>query len=104
MEQQIFKRCIDVVCALILLVLASPFMLITAIVIKLYDGGPVLYKQIRCTRDAKEFKILKFRSMRVDAEKDGVASLPPKMIPASHRWGNSSVRSGLTSSRSLSIS
>ena len=77
-EQQIFKRCIDVVCALILLVLASPFMLITAIVIKLYDGGPVLYKQIRCTRDAKEFKILKFRSMRVDAEKDGVARLAAK--------------------------
>ena len=47
-------------------------------VIKLYDGGPVLYKQIRCTRDAKEFKILKFRSMRVDAEKDGVARLAAK--------------------------
>ena len=43
-----------------------------------YDGGPVLYKQIRCTRDAKEFKILKFRSMRVDAEKDGVARLAAK--------------------------
>ena len=38
----------------------------------------VLYKQIRCTRDAKEFKILKFRSMRVDAEKDGVARLAAK--------------------------
>lgn len=77
-DQRIAKRAIDVICALILLVIASPFMLITAIVIKLYDGGPVLYKQVRCTRDAQEFKILKFRSMRVDAEKDGVARLATK--------------------------
>lgn len=75
MEQRIIKRLIDLVCAGILLVLAFPFMLITAIAIKAYDGGPVLYKQVRCTRGAKEFNILKFRSMRVDAEKDGVARL-----------------------------
>ncbi|MCM1048852.1 MAG: sugar transferase [Clostridiales bacterium] len=74
-EQRIIKRLIDLVCAIILLVIASPFMLITAIAIKLYDKGPVLYKQVRCTIDAKEFNILKFRSMRVDAEKDGVARL-----------------------------
>lgn len=77
-EQRIVKRIIDVFCALILLILASPFMLITAVAIKLYDGGPVLYKQVRCTRDAKEFYILKFRSMRQDAEKDGVARLAAK--------------------------
>lgn len=74
-EQRIVKRLIDVVCALILIVLASPFMLITALTVKLYDHGPVLYKQVRCTTGGKEFKILKFRSMRVDAEKDGVARL-----------------------------
>lgn len=78
MEQRVVKRLIDLICSVILLVVASPFMLITAIVIKLYDGGPVLYKQVRCTRDAKEFYILKFRSMRVDAEKDGVARLAAK--------------------------
>ncbi|MBQ7840770.1 MAG: sugar transferase [Lachnospiraceae bacterium] len=77
-EQRIVKRLIDVICALILLVIASPFMLVTAIAIKLYDGGPVLYKQVRCTRDAREFEIMKFRSMRVDAEKDGVARLAAK--------------------------
>lgn len=77
-EQRIAKRLIDLFCAIILLIIASPFMLITAIVIKLYDGGPVFYKQIRCTRDAQEFYILKFRSMRVDAEKDGVARLASK--------------------------
>ena len=42
------------------------------------NGGPVLYKQVRCTRDMKEFRILKFRSMRTDAEKDGVARLAAK--------------------------
>ena len=78
LEQRFVKRTIDIVCSLILLILASPIMLIAAIVIKAYDGGPVLYKQVRCTRDQKEFYIMKFRSMRVDAEKDGVARLAQK--------------------------
>lgn len=77
-EQRFIKRCIDLVCASILLVLASPFMILTALLVKLYDGGPVLYKQIRCTTGGREFQILKFRSMRVDAEKDGVARLAAK--------------------------
>ena len=78
MDQRFFKRIIDLVCAIILAVVASPIMLVTAIAVKLYDGGPVLYKQVRVTRGNKEFKIMKFRSMRVDAEKDGVARLASK--------------------------
>lgn len=78
MEQRFVKRTIDIVCSLMLLVIASPIMLVTAIAIKLYDGGPVLYKQIRCTKDQREFEIMKFRSMRTDAEKDGVARLAQK--------------------------
>lgn len=77
-EQRFAKRIIDLFCALILFVIASPFMLLTALAVKLYDRGPVLYKQVRCTIDGKEFNILKFRSMRVDAEKDGVARLASK--------------------------
>ena len=77
-EQRTIKRMIDLICALILLVVTSPFMLITAILVKCYDGGPVLYKQVRCTKGGREFKIMKFRSMRVDAEKDGVARLAAK--------------------------
>lgn len=77
-EQRFIKRVIDIVFSLALLLLTSPFMLITAVAIKLYDNGPVLYKQIRCTRDQKEFYIMKFRSMRTDAEKDGVARLASK--------------------------
>ncbi len=78
MEQRVIKRTIDLVCAGVLLLLASPIMLLTAIAIKLYDGGPVLYKQTRCTIYERKFSILKFRSMRTDAEKDGVARLAQK--------------------------
>lgn len=78
LEQRFVKRLIDIVCSGILLIITSPIMLITAIVIKAYDGGPVLYKQIRCTKDCREFEIMKFRSMRTDAEKDGVARLAQK--------------------------
>lgn len=53
-------------------------MLLTALAVKLYDGGPVLYKQVRCTINQKPFYIMKFRSMRTDAEKDGVARLAQK--------------------------
>lgn len=69
------KRAIDIVVSLIAAIILSPVFLITAIAIKVTDHGPVFYKQVRLTKDGKEFKILKFRSMRVDAEKDGVARL-----------------------------
>lgn len=77
-EQRAAKRLIDIVCALILAVVTSPIMLLTAIIIKCYDGGPILYRQTRCTIKGREFKIMKFRSMRTDAEKDGVARLASK--------------------------
>lgn len=74
-DQRFWKRIIDLVIALPIFVLASPFMLLTALAIKLCDGGAVFYKQVRCTKDNKEFQILKFRSMVVDAERDGEAVL-----------------------------
>lgn len=77
-EQRFVKRLIDIICSLILLIITSPFMLITAILVKCYDRGPIIYGQVRCTQGMKEFKIYKFRSMRVDAEKDGVARLASK--------------------------
>ena len=77
-EQRIAKRAIDLLCSLLLILLSSPLWLLTAIAIKLYDGGPVLYRQVRCTLGGREFGILKFRSMKVDAEKDGVARLAAK--------------------------
>lgn len=69
------KRVLDILISLFAIIILSPFMLVSAILIKIGDGGPVLYKQVRLTRNGEKFKILKFRSMRVDAEKDGVARL-----------------------------
>lgn len=71
-EQKIVKRLMDIVLSGILLILASPFMLITLVAIKIEDGGDAFYKQKRCTTDGKVFEVLKFRSMRMDAEKSGV--------------------------------
>ena len=56
-------------------------MLITALAIKISDGGPVLYRQVRCTKNASEFQILKFRSMVVDAEEKGKAVLATENDP-----------------------
>lgn len=70
-EQRFVKRLVDVVLSLIAIVLLSPIFIITAMAIKLYDGGPVFYYQDRCTKDGEIFSICKFRSMIVNAEKDG---------------------------------
>ena len=74
-EYLVVKRLFDIFASGLGLIILSPFMLLTAILIKAYDGGPVFYKQVRLTKDGRQFKIIKFRSMRVDAEKDGVARL-----------------------------
>lgn len=74
-EYLFFKRLIDLMMAGVATVILSPIMVITAIAIKAYDKGPVFYKQTRLTKDGKEFGVLKFRSMKVNAEKDGVARL-----------------------------
>lgn len=70
-----FKRAFDIVLSLIAIIILSPIMVIVAIAIKATDRGPVLYRQCRLTKDGRKFMVLKFRSMRVDAEKDGVARL-----------------------------
>lgn len=75
-EQRLVKRITDIVISLFVLIITSPLMLIVAAAIKLYDGGPVMFRQDRCTINGKVFSIHKFRSMIVDAEKDG------KSIPA----------------------
>lgn len=69
------KRTFDMVSSGIALIVLSPLMLITALVIFLYDRHSPFYKQVRLTKNGRRFKILKFRSMRIDAEKDGVARL-----------------------------
>lgn len=70
-SQQVVKRICDIVFSLIGLIISSPIILITALAIKLEDGGPIFFKQRRTTLGGREFDIIKFRSMIVDAEKDG---------------------------------
>ena len=65
------KRGMDVLVSAIMLVLTSPFLLFTALLVKLDSPGPVFYIQERMGLDARPFKMIKFRSMRVDAESDG---------------------------------
>lgn len=74
-EEAFLKRAFDIILSSLMLLLASPVMLITAIAIKISDGGTVFYRQKRLTQNGKVFHILKFRSMRMDAEKDGIARL-----------------------------
>ncbi len=74
-EQAVIKRFMDIVGSLTLIILSSPFMLIVALLIKIQDGGPIIYKQERLTINNKIFNIYKFRSMIIDAEKDGIARL-----------------------------
>ena len=65
------KRLSDIVISMTAILLLSPIMIITALSIKLYDHGPVFYKQTRLTKDGRRFEIIKFRSMKMDAEKNG---------------------------------
>ena len=87
-EQKLAKRIMDLVISGIGIIITSPFMLLTAIAIKLYDGGPVFFRQDRATIGGKVFSITKFRSMIVDAEKAG-HSIPatdrdPRITPVGH--------------------
>ena len=70
-EQRLMKRSMDIILSLVALIVLFPVFVITAAAIKLYDHGPVFFYQDRCTMDGRVFRICKFRSMIVDAERDG---------------------------------
>lgn len=63
------KRIFDIILSLFGLIILLPFMLIIAILIKLDSKGPVFFKQVRVTKNAREFKIFKYRTMRVGSDK-----------------------------------
>ncbi len=69
-EYMFIKRLSDILLACLTLIIFSPVFLITALAIKISDGGPVIYKQKRLTKNGRVFDIYKFRSMRIDAEKE----------------------------------
>ena len=68
MEQRIIKRLLDIFLSLVLAILSSPFWLCGAIAVKLYDGGPVFFKQKRATIHGREFEVYKLRTMKVNVE------------------------------------
>lgn len=84
-EQEFAKRLVDIIGSLIGIVLTVPFFAIIAICIKMTDGGPIIYRQTRLTKNGKEFEIFKFRTMIQDAEKNGVPRLAaegdPRILP-----------------------
>lgn len=67
----LYKRIFDLIVALILLIVLAPIMLVISLAIKLTDRGPVFYRQVRVTQYGKEFKIFKFRTMVMNADKIG---------------------------------
>lgn len=69
-ENDLVKRAIDFIVALTMIIVTSPIMLVTAILVKITSEGPVFYKQVRVTKNQREFGILKFRTMSATAEKD----------------------------------
>lgn len=77
-EQKFIKRLIDIAASVILIIITTPVMLAVGAAIKISDGEDILFKQKRLTEDNKIFNIYKFRSMVIDAEKDGEAKMASK--------------------------
>jgi sugar transferase (PEP-CTERM system associated) len=82
------KRCFDLVCSMIILLLTFPVMLLAALAVKLEDRGPVFYSQERVGEDGTVFHVHKFRSMRTDAEKSGKPQWAQQNDPRITRVGN----------------
>jgi sugar transferase (PEP-CTERM system associated) len=85
--RRLSKRFFDLAAAVSLLLVAWPFMLLVALLVWLEDGSPILYRQVRVGERGQHFELIKFRSMRVDAEKDGVARWATKDDDRSTRIG-----------------
>jgi sugar transferase (PEP-CTERM system associated) len=85
----ILERACDIVAGLVLLAVAWPFMLLTVLAIKLEEGprAPVLYRQLRVGQHGRPFRLMKFRSMREDAERDGKARWAEKNDARTTRVG-----------------
>jgi exopolysaccharide biosynthesis polyprenyl glycosylphosphotransferase len=81
------KRAFDLVVASLLLVLLAPLCAVIAVIVKLSSPGSVIYRQTRCGKFGRPFQVLKFRSMRADAEKDGKARWWSKNDPRETFFG-----------------
>ena len=86
--RQIIKRAFDIFVSLLILILTFPILLITALLIKVESPGPVFYRQARVGLHGKNFRVTKFRSMRDDAEKDGIPQWATAVDPRVTRVGH----------------
>jgi exopolysaccharide biosynthesis polyprenyl glycosylphosphotransferase len=75
------KRTLDIVVSLAIMIVGMPIWIMTALIIKLTSKGPAIYSQLRVGKDGHQFKIYKFRSMVINAEKNGVAQWAQKNDP-----------------------
>ena len=67
---RVFKRIFDLILGTLILVIVSPIMLVISLLVKLTSEGPILYRQERVGMDGRPFQMLKFRTMKMDAEKE----------------------------------
>lgn len=71
-------RCLDFLFSLVGLIILSPVFLLVALMIKITSKGPVFFKQTRVGKDGSDFKVFKFRTMHIDAEKRGLLTVGGK--------------------------
>ena len=80
-EQKVVKRLMDIVLSLVALIISSPILLLCAVSIKLCDGGKIIFKQRRATKDGKVFQVYKFRTMRENVKNFSVVSDDDRITP-----------------------
>lgn len=81
MEQRIIKRCIDIAGSLVMGIVSSPIWIVSAIAIKVYDGGSILFKQKRATINGNVFEVYKFRTMKEHVENRSVTEDDDRITP-----------------------
>ena len=84
MEQRIMKRCMDIGLSLLMIIITSPIWIVSAIAIKLYDGGSIFFKQDRATIHGNVFQVYKFRTMKMNVENRSVTDNDDRITKPGH--------------------
>lgn len=84
MEQRIIKRCMDIGLSLLMIIATSPIWIVSAIAIKLYDGGSIFFKQDRATIHGNVFQVYKFRTMKMNVENRSVTDNDDRITKPGH--------------------
>lgn len=84
MEQRIIKRCMDIGLSLLMIIATSPIWIVSALAIKLYDGGSIFFKQARATINGNVFYVYKFRTMKMNVENRSVTDNDDRITKPGH--------------------